>query len=178
MRECPLRSDTPMHARRHAIVRMRPLITGSRDAGVASTSGRYLPPARQPRIAPLPSELLQYLCRRQRQWGHRSSRQGVQPIGDDTTLLHAAPPRCVPFLSAPRTTPRRHLSTTCCSAHNASPARPLQACGQMRRFCIQHRKPVPRQRPPTTRASGPAVAPAVILRPLVNLPPSARHSAR
>ena len=35
--------------------------------------------------------------------GHRSSRQGVQPIGDDITFLHAAPPRHAPFWSAPRT---------------------------------------------------------------------------
>jgi hypothetical protein len=110
--------------------------------------------------------------------GHRSSRQGVQPIGDDTTFLHAAPPRHAPFLSAPSTTPRRHLSTTCCSAHNASSAQSLQAYGQMRRLGFNTRQLPPHLRHPATRASRPAAASAAILRPLVNPPPSARYSAR
>jgi len=109
--------------------------------------------------------------------GRRSSQQGVRRVGG-TTFVGTAPPRHAPFLSVPRTTPKRHLRTTCRSAHNASSARPLEACGQTRRFCFNTRQLPPHRHHPATRAGRPAAAPTVILRPLVSPPPSARHSAR
>ena len=115
------------HRPAHADMRLSTCVSWFREVAMCESRRQVAVICRQPASGEsLPFRATYFsICPSPAAMGRRSSRQGVQRIGDDTTFVGTAPPRHAPFLSAPNTTPRRHRSTTCCSTHNASPARPL-----------------------------------------------------